>query len=139
MSTYTGKSVTVPAPAATIADKFADMGKMSALLDKMPADQRQKIGDIRFTDSTMTMVNPTVGEIVFKITERSENGVNMMCTSPMKMELSFKLEPEGADKTRVTPSLDIDLPMMLRPLLGPQLQKAADQMGGMMGGMLSAQ
>lgn len=136
MSTYTGKTATIKASAASIADKFADMSRMGDNLDKMSEEQRQKIGNVRFTQDSMTMVNPSVGEVTFKVIEHSENAVRMLCNNPMKMELSLNFEAVSEDETNITPAIDIDIPAMIRPMIGPHLQKAADQMGNMISGML---
>ena len=51
----------------------------------------------------------------------------------MKMELLIK--PLGADFSEVTSQIDVEIPAMLRPLVGPQLQKAADKFGELIAGL----
>ena len=46
---------------------------------------------------------------------------------PMKLEITFK--PITPDTTEVQGAIDVEIPMMLKPLIGPTLQKAADQFG----------
>ena len=45
----------------------------------------------------------------------------------MKLEVGFL--PVDDSSTEVTGSIDVDMPAMLRPIVGPTLQKAADQFG----------
>ena len=52
---------------------------------------------------------------------------------------TFDYTPDGENSTEVSTSIDIQLPAMLKPFLGPQIQKAADQFGVMMGKIASGQ
>ena len=45
----------------------------------------------------------------------------------MKLEITFK--PVSADSTELQGAIDVEIPMMLKPLIGPTLQRAADQFG----------
>ena len=47
----------------------------------------------------------------------------------MPLKLSVDLSEDGPGATVVTPNIDIDIPMMLRPLIGGKLQEAADKFG----------
>lgn len=114
-----------------IADKFADLSGMQSLVDQMPDEERQRVGDVKFTKDTITIAAPAVGEMCFTVTQRSEQGVRLEASQPLPMALFIDLETEG-DGSRATTGIDIELPMMLRPLLGPQLQKAAQQFGKIM-------
>jgi hypothetical protein len=51
----------------------------------------------------------------------------------MKMQLILK--PIDASSSEVSAQIEVDIPAMLRPLVGPQLQKAADEFGKLIAGL----
>lgn len=135
MARYTGSPATVNLPADKIAEKFSDMTVFADKIDNMPEDVRKRIGDLSFTRDTITMVSKQVGSIVFTVTECTDKVVRMSCTFPLRIELSLTLNPvEGqSDKTEVVTDVDINIPAMLRPIIGPQMQKVADHFGSALG------
>ena len=134
MSTYKGKPVRVDAPAADIAEKFADLTHLQASVDALPEAERQRIGQTRFEKDAIIIVNPQIGEMRFNVTERNDRQVKMQAQGMLPMAMLIDLPPvdDGA-ATEVVTAIDINLPAMLKPFVGPQLQKAADQFGVMMG------
>ena len=135
MTKYTGKASVVNLPAAAISDKFADMTLFNDKIAGMPADVRDKIGKLTFTRDTVCIDAKQAGEITFKVAERNDRRVVLSCTFPLQIDLVINLNPVDGkpDKTEVSTDVDIDIPAMLRPLIGPQMQKVADQFGSAMG------
>lgn len=132
MARYSSKPVTVGRPAAAVADKFSDFSVLESALDNMPPAERAKVGDVAFSKDVITITTPQVGAINLRAVERTPEGVVLEAEGspvPMKLEISFK--PLGADSTEVTGAVDVEIPMMLKPLIGPAMQKAADQFGEM--------
>ncbi len=124
MAKYTSKPTVVNRPAEELAAKFSDFRTLQAGLDELPEEQRAKVGDVSFTEDTIKINTPQVGEIALRATERTAGRVVLEAEKspvPMKLIVSFRPEVEGA--------IDVDIPMMLRPMIGPTLQKAADQFG----------
>ena len=88
------------------------------------------MGNVEFTCDTIKIVTPQVGDIVLKAVERTDSRVRLQAqNSPVPMTLEVDLKPVSDDSTEVTGTIDVDIPVMLRPLVGPSLQKAADQFG----------
>jgi hypothetical protein len=133
MAKYTGKTVKVASSAQEISEKFADLTVLSSVVDKLPESEREKIGKVTFETDAIIIANPQVGNLAFRVKERSANRVVMGASSPMAMELTVDLLPIDATSTNVATTVDIDIPMMLKPMIGPMLQKAADQFGDLMG------
>lgn len=130
MAQYTSKPTVVNRPAAELSEKFADFRVMQQSLDELDADQRARVGDVAFTEDTIKITTPQVGEIVLLAVERTPEVIRLQAEgSPVPMGLEVKFKPVGDESTEVSGSIDVDLPMMLRPLVGPALQKAADQFG----------
>lgn len=135
MSTYTGKTVRVNVPASVIAEKFADLTALSSAAENLPEDYRRRMGQMKFTQDSIIMSNAQFGQIVFKVTEHSLSNVHMECNEPMHMELSIHMQDAGEDATDVSTDVDIEIPAMLKPFIGPHMQKVADEMSSMMGNL----
>lgn len=138
MAKYTGKTVRVAVPATVIADKFADLTQMQGSMDNMPEEYRKRMGEMTFTRDSMIMTNPQVGQVEMKVTEHSPEQVRMVCDAPMHMELTIHMAAAGENETDVTTDVDIDIPAMLKPFIGPHMQKVADEMSSMMGNLAAA-
>lgn len=130
MATYTSKAVTVARPATEIAEKFSDFSRLQSAIEAMPADKRAQVGDISFTADTINIHTPQVGDIRLRAVERNANGLVLQAEgSPVAMKLSVSLKPVAESSTEVTGSIDVDIPAMLKPMLGPTMQKAVDKFG----------
>ena len=130
MAKYSAKTIRINKPSEFISGQFADLTRLQGALDNLPAEDRAKVGDVRFTTDSIVMNTQQVGEIRFQVKERSAERVSFVAGGlPMPMIIGVDLRPEGADATDVTASLDIDIPAMLRPMVGGTLQKAVDQFG----------
>ncbi len=47
--------------------------------------------------------------------------------------MDLELTPKGDDATEAVTKINVELPMMLRPLVGPKLQDAAEQFSKLLG------
>lgn len=134
MAKYTSAPVTVAKDAGTIADKFADLSVFESSLDELSESEREKIGDVSFSPDSITIKTPQVGDITMKVVERSTSKIVMQAVgSPVSLSLSVVLNPVGVDSTEITAVIEVEIPAMLRPLIGSAMQKAADQFGALMG------
>ena len=78
-----------------------------------------------------------VGEIAFHVTERVSPGKVVFGTksSPVPLTMEVNIRPLDEASAEVQTVIDVEIPAMLRPLIGPQLQKAADKFGELMTGL----
>ena len=131
MSIYSGKPVTISRPIADIYAKISDLGQYRSMVESLPAEQLEKLQGVEFRGDSVKMDAPGVGELVFKIAERTApTHVGLVaegCPIPVKLAIDLKAEDENS--TKVTPRIDIDIPAMLRPFIGGKLQEAADKFG----------
>lgn len=139
MSTYKGKPVVVAATPESISEKFADLTVLQSNIDALPHAEREMLGQARFEKDAIVIVNPQVGEMRFNVVERDNSHIKMAAEGMLPMSMLVSLSPVGDSSTEVSTSIDIQLPAMLKPFLGPQIQKAADQFGVMMGKIASGQ
>ena len=119
----------VSRPAAEIAEKFSDFRRVQDALDGLDAEQA-KVGDVSFTEDSVMLNTPQVGQIVLKVVDRTPHHIVLEAQkSPVPMKLEVGFLPVDDSSTEVTGSIDVGMPAMLRPIVGPTLQKAADQFG----------
>lgn len=140
MSVYSSSNVTLNAPVEAVYDKLCNLENLKSLLDKVPADRipedkRQMFENIRITPDTIEVPGGPMGNLMFRVTERKAptmiklNGEGI----PIEMSLVLHLEPVSADTTKAKVDIDINLPAMLRPMVGGQIQKIANQFGDVIG------
>lgn len=132
MATYKAKPVLVNKPADFIAGQFADLTRLQGALDNLPAEERAKVGDVTFTTDAIVMNTTQVGEIKFQVKERTESRVAFVAGGlPMPVVIAVDMTPKSTDSTEVECVLDIDIPAVLRPMVGGTMQKAVDQFAGL--------
>lgn len=134
MAKYTSRPAEVKGRTpAEISARFDDLTRFSESLDRIPENERQAMGNIRIEPQAVSITAPQVGEIKFKIIEHTEDKIAFAAEgAPLPMEIKVNLKPDGEGGTVMTTVLDIDIPVMLRPLIGGALQKAVDKFAEMM-------
>lgn len=133
MATFTSKPTIVNATAQAVADKFADLSRLQELIDKMPAEDRAKIGDVSFTPDSIVMKTPQVGDITLKVVERTPAKVAFTALgSPVPMNLAVNIRPDGEEKSEIVTAMDVEIPAFLKAMIGGTMQKAVDQFGQLM-------
>lgn len=130
MAIYKGKAVRVETTPEAIAARFSDLSTMEGLLEKLPEEQRKNIGQVSFEKAAIVVNNPKVGNVRMEVqectTERIVLGAGGML--PMTINVNLKGVEDNA-ATEIETAIDINIPVMLRPLVSPHLQQAADQFG----------
>lgn len=131
MATYKSKPVRINAPVAEVFDKVSDFSKYQNRLEELPEDIRAKIGQVRFTPDSIVITAAPVGEMAFEVVERTApSRVRLSAAnSPVAMELRLDLTDAGADTTDVVSCIEVDIPAVLRPMVGGKMQEAADKFG----------
>lgn len=141
MSVYSSQQVTLDAPQAAAFDKISNIGEYQAILDSMPDDLRKQAGDVRFTNDSVTITASPVGEMRFDVTRRqAPDTVELTAAnSPVPMKLSLNLTPgESADTCSLRTDIDIDIPAIMRPMVGGKMQEAAQQMTNLVARIFNA-
>lgn len=113
------------------------MSRLQQSLDELPEEQRKQIGDVEFTANSLKIVTPQVGEIAFVIKERVEPSKIVFGTesSPVPLTMEVNITPAGDEAADVETRIDVEIPAIVRPIIGPQLQKAADKFGELIAGL----
>lgn len=136
MATYSSREVTLQAPATVVFDKFSNLENLRGLLDKVPAeripeDKRGMYENIRITNDTISVPGGPMGDLTFRVTEReAPHKIKLVGEGvPVNIALILHVKEKGAESSEAKVDIDIDIPMMLRPMIGGQIQKMADQFG----------
>lgn len=136
MSKYTSGEVTLPASADVVFSKLSNLENLKSLLtnvpaDKIPADKREMFDNITITSDSITVPGGPVGALTFRVVEKKAPSLIRLEAegSPIPLGMAMHVAPESAGSSKASVEIDIDLPMMLKPMLGGQIQKMADQFG----------
>lgn len=129
MAKYSSKPASVSAPVGDVYKSLTNIEAFQQRLDLIPEEQRKQIGDIKFTNDSITLNTPQVGELQFVVVERKENErlVFSAAKSPIPLTLAVNLNTKNETETEITSVIDVEIPAMLRPLIGGKLQEAADK------------
>lgn len=137
MATYKSKPAKIDRPAQEIFARFSDMSRLQETLDKLPADQRDKIGQVEFTQDSIRITTSQVGDILFKVKEKVEPTKIVFGTesSPVPLTMAVDIKPLTDTTSEVETVIDVEIPAIVRPIIGPQLQKASDKFGELISGL----
>lgn len=136
MAKYTGKPFRVGMNNTALFERVSNLSDLQSRMENLPEELRAKMGTVNFPDAdTLAFTAPGVGEMKFRIVERTApKRVKFIAdTGMVPINVFIDLAEAGADATDVTATIDAEIPMMLRPLVGPKLQEAADKFGEMFG------
>lgn len=133
MAKYISKPVSIHRPIETVYSGISNIKAYQEKLDSLPAEARAKIGDVRFTDDSIVINAVPVGEMRFTVIERKEPTriVLQAEQSPVPLMLSVDLREISQDETEVKSEIDVEIPAILKPMVGGKLQEAADQFGNL--------
>lgn len=140
MAIYSSGNVTLQAPAATVFEKLSNLENLQGLLNKVPADRipedkRQMFENIRITRDTIEVPGGPMGNLVFRVTEReAPSHIRLKGEGiPIEMALVLNVKPLTETSSSANVDIDINIPAMLKPMVGGQIQKIADQFGDVLG------
>ena len=135
MATYSSKPIEIPMQAESVYEKVSNLSGFQERIDNLPQDVKDKIGAVRFTEDSIIINAATVGDMVLSISEKVP-GKRVAFTAngaPVPIVMSINLENIDNEKTLVTTCIEVEIPAMLKPLVGPKLQEAAEKFGDMIG------
>lgn len=139
MATYKSSKETIAAPAERVYEKLSDLENLRNVIenipeDRIPADKRGMMEQIKITSDSISLPAGPVGEIRLK-TSRLEPYSRIELSgigTPVPLSLGVHIDSKGDTESEVQVLLDIDIPMMLKPMVGGTLQKMVDQFATVM-------
>ncbi len=101
--------------------------------DKLPPEAQENLAKVHFTADGISIDSP-MGPMMLSVTESVEptRVVYSAANMPVNFNLSIELEAIDEARTAAVAQINIDLPLMLRAVVGGQLGDAARQMGQML-------
>ena len=135
MAKYETKPVAVNQPIEALIDRFSDISLFQQKIEEIPAEERAKIGDVTFEADAICINTPQVGQLKFQVTERTAPGhiVFSAVGSPIPLSMVINIKSISESASEVVTAIDVEIPAMLRPLIGGKMQEAADKFGEMIG------
>ena len=147
MAKYESQIKQVPYTQSAVYAKISDLTNLAVIKDrfddpnvqaKMPADKieeiRSAVQQMEFTTDTVTAPAGPIGTIAVQIVDREpEKCVKFASTnSPVGFKLWIQVLPisETASKMKVT--IDADLNIFMKQMVGPHLQKGVDKFADML-------
>ncbi len=140
MATYSSKPVTVEDSAGNLFGRISDLSAFQKRMDSLPAEIRAKAGDVKFTEDSIFINGGPVGEMRLDVTRRDAPVLMKLegANTPVPMSLSIQLEPVDDSHTQVKAVMEVDIPPMLKPLVGGKMQEAADRFGQLLGDLFNS-
>lgn len=137
MATYKSNLQPVNRSAEELFERFSDLSRLQGALDGLTEEQRKQVGDVHFSADSIRIVTPQVGEIAFEVTERVHPSKVVFGTnsSPVPLTMEVDIKPVSESASEVQTLINVEIPAMLRPIIGPQMQKAADKFGELITGL----
>lgn len=139
MATYKSDAIEIDAPAEKVFSKMSNLENLKALLAQAPAnaipeEQLQQLEQIKMTADTIELPAGPVGSLVLRVTERREPTLVRLAGegSPVPLHLDFVITPKSDERCLGQAVLDLDIPMMLRPMVNGPLNKMVGQFGQLM-------
>lgn len=120
-------------PADVVYDRINNLESFGSRLNELPEDVRAKMGDVKFTADSIIINAAPVGDMTLNVSERvpDKRIAFSVANAPVPLSMSINLDGKGEESTEVVTSIEVEMPAMLRPMVGPKLQQAADKFGDM--------
>lgn len=142
MARYESKVKEVNALQENVYRRLSDLSQMQVLKDNMPAEMKERIkaqiqeqgkGKLEISnfqfdqDSVRFKVNGM--DTGVRIIEREEPKCVKFCAenSPVAFTLWIQMLPLAAYQTKIKVTVDVDIPFLLRPMVGNKLESVAEQ------------
>lgn len=107
--------------------------KIEQNLDQLPDDAKENLAKVHFDADAITIESP-MGPIKLALAEKvePEKIVFTAAQSPVAFNLLINLEAVDEQHTNALAELQLDIPVMLRAMVGGQLKQGAKRFGEML-------
>lgn len=140
MATYKSNDIMMSGSAEVVFTTLSNPENLKNLLenvpmDRVPEDKREMIEQIEVTTDSISFPAGPVGHLTLRISRLERptlielEGVG----APIKMALSLHIRPVDETSSEGRVEINIDIPMMLKPMISGPLQQLVDQFGVILG------
>ncbi len=90
--------------------------------------------EVTLTADSLTVPTTMLGTVSLRITERQENRCVKYTTeqSPLRATLWVQVLPNDDETTKMKLTIDADIPLVLRPMIGNKLKEGVEQIAAML-------
>ncbi|MCM1378239.1 MAG: hypothetical protein NC097_07275 [Clostridium sp.] len=138
MAIYKSKDVHILHSAESVFRKLSNLESFASMLanipeDQLPADKREQLSQIHVTPDSLELPAGPVGSITLRLTDLVEPTLIRLKGegSPIPLSVSLEIKPLGAEECEARVVIDIDIPMMLKPMVSGPLNKMTEQFAQM--------
>ena len=134
METYKSNKVVIDHNIELIYSKLSNPSmfkeQMEKNMDRIPDEARQHLDNLKFEDDGIS-INSPMGAVKLSVSESVEpNLVKYVAeSSPVPFGLTVNLEAIDEEHTNAIAEINIELPMMVRAMVGGKLSEGAKKMG----------
>ena len=139
MATYKSQDTDLLAPADAVFSRLDNLEGLGEMIknvpeEQIPADQRQMLEQVKVTSDTISVPGGPVGELTLRKVESLAPSLIRLEGegTPVPLSLSLKIAPTSAETCSARVEIDIQIPMMLKPMVNGPLQKMVDQFAQML-------
>ena len=134
METYKSDKVVIDYNIELIYSKLSNptmfKEKMEQNMDRIPDEAREHLDNLKFEEDGIS-INSPMGAVKLSVSESVEpNLVKYVAeSSPVPFGLTVNLEAIDEEHTNAIAEINIELPMMIRAMVGGKLSEGAQKMG----------
>lgn len=134
METYKSDKVVIDHNIELIYSKLSNPSmfkeQMEKNMDRIPDEARQHLDNLKFEEDGIS-INSPMGAVKLSVSESVEpNLVKYVAeSSPVPFGLTVNLEAIDEEHTAAIAEINIELPMMVRAMVGGKLSEGAQKMG----------
>ena len=134
METYKSDKVVIDYNIELIYSKLSNPAmfkeKMEQNMDRIPDEAREHLDNLKFEEDGIS-INSPMGAVKLSVSESVEpNLVKYVAeSSPVPFGLTINLEAIDEEHTNAIAEINIELPMMIRAMVGGKLSEGAQKMG----------
>lgn len=134
METYKSDKVTINHNINLVYSKLSDPSIFKAQIDnnmnRLPDEAREHLKSVKFEEDGISMESP-MGTLKLSVSESQEPTMVKYTaqSSPVPFGVTINLESVDENTTQAVTELNIELPFMLKAMVGGKLSEGAQKMG----------
>ena len=134
METYKSNKVVIDHNIELIYSKLSNpslfKAKLEKNMDRVPDEAREHLNSVKFEEDGISIDSP-MGAVKLSVSESvAPNLVKYVAeSSPVPFGLTINLEAIDEEHTNAIAEINIELPMMIRAMVGGKLSEGAQKMG----------
>lgn len=131
MAEYKSSPAVIKQDITTVYKVLANPALLNGIKEKLPAEAQEKLNDVVFEPDSIAFNIPPMGSMKIEATERVEpNKVIYTATSsPVPLSIAFNLDSVSDNETTAVTSINVDIPIFLKPMVEGKLKEACEKFG----------